>query len=377
MGLVGLLGDAGLGTLLAGEIIRNPKTQHGLIMAAILVALFLSVAVSGIGLWLLGLSFAASQGLTSDLASNVLLVIGSGLTGMFFVLDQAFVGMLKSAARVLRQLLFSAAKLVLLPAAALWSANESSILFTWVAGGMISFVAVELFLRRKNDSLLHRPDFKTLLGLRRKATDHYLLDLAIQAPTMIMPYLVTMLLSPSQNAVFTAIWMIIMVASVVPASLANVLFPVIRAEPLHHREKMLISMAISFGYSLAIGLLILAFSTDILRVFNPTYAEIGGSSLSYLGFGLVGSSLKYHICTEARVRNRMRSASMWFFCGGLFELACCSAGSRVGGLQGFVLGWVIAVAFEAIAILVIAISRANWRWTTLPVEHSDRSLGPV
>jgi O-antigen/teichoic acid export membrane protein len=70
MGFAGLLGDAGLGTLLAGEIIRNPKTQHGLIMAAILVALFLSVAVSGIGLWLLGLSFAASQGLTSDLASN-------------------------------------------------------------------------------------------------------------------------------------------------------------------------------------------------------------------------------------------------------------------------------------------------------------------
>src|SRR4051812_33069125 len=43
MGLVGLIGEAGLGTLLTGELVRWPGRERGLITAAATVTLLLSV----------------------------------------------------------------------------------------------------------------------------------------------------------------------------------------------------------------------------------------------------------------------------------------------------------------------------------------------
>src|SRR5438477_453936 len=46
MGLISLLGEAGLGTLLIGEIVRHPGKQPGLVAAAASVAVALAVGVA-------------------------------------------------------------------------------------------------------------------------------------------------------------------------------------------------------------------------------------------------------------------------------------------------------------------------------------------
>ena len=46
MGLVGLLGEAGLGTLLIGEIVRHPGKERGLVAAAASVAVVLAVGLA-------------------------------------------------------------------------------------------------------------------------------------------------------------------------------------------------------------------------------------------------------------------------------------------------------------------------------------------
>lgn len=355
MALVGLIGEGGLGTMLTGELMRRPHRQAGLIAAAALVALMLSIGAGSIGLVVLGLVPEASTGLISSVASDFWLIVGAGLTGLSFILDQAFVGLLQSGVRMLRQLLFSIAKLGLLAAVAIWATNESAILATWVAALLLSLAAVEMLVRKRGWSLFHRPDFALLNALKRTAIDHYRLDLGIMAPAVVMPYLVTVLLSPASNAPFSVVWMVVSVLSVVPASLTTVLFPVIRADPDHSRAKMLLSLGASMLFAIVCSAVILLYSSQILRFFNPLYPDIAGTSLKFLGFGLIGLVIKFHICTFARLRNVMREASIWFLIGGLFELACTMVGSRIAGLEGLVIGWVAGVLVEGLGLFVAVV----------------------
>jgi O-antigen/teichoic acid export membrane protein len=173
------------------------------------------------------------------------------------------------------------------------------------------------------------------------------------APTILLPFLVTVLLSPRANAVFTMLWMVVVVASIVPSTLATVLFPAIQAEPHHYRNRMTLSLSVSLLYALTFGLFIFLFSTDILRVFNPDYAVIGGTDLRLLGCGMIGAVIKFHICAAARINNRMREASVSVFLAGLFELACVAIGVRLGGLAGLALAWMIATLIEAGVLLLV------------------------
>lgn len=360
MNLVGIVGEAGLGTLLTGEIVRRPDSHRGLIAAAALSATLLSFGAGAIGLLLLSFLTGSTGGVGAGALAGVWLIVGSGLTGLSFVIDEAFVGMLRSGFRMLRQLLFAAFKLALLGAAVLlWTGDEAAILLTWVVAQIGSLALVEALLGWRGSSLMVRPDFHQLHGLKRKVADHYMLDLSLQTPAIVMPYVVTVLLSPTENAAFSVIWLIVSVASVVPAALATVLFPVISASPDQYRDKMLFSVAVSLAFSIGGSILLFEVSSALLGLFNPLYAAIGGTGLGFLGFGLIGLVIKFHTCTAARVQNRMRAASLWFLIGGAFELLCAALGRHAGGLDGLVLGWVAGVTVEGAVMLRLAFRPAD------------------
>ena len=183
--------------------------------------------------------------------------------------------------------------------------------------------------------------------------NHYRLDMGIMAPSILLPYLVMVVLSPSANAVFTMLWMVLVVASIVPATLATVLFPAIQAEPHHYRNRMNLSLAISVAYSVAFGVFIFFFSTYILQVFNPIYAVVGDGYLRLLGFGLIGTAIKAHICAAARLNNRMRDASLSVFLAALFEFGSVVIGAHFAGLEGVAIGWMFATLAEAAVLLVV------------------------
>ena len=199
----------------------------------------------------------------------------------------------------------------------------------------------------------------------------------MQAPSTILPYLVTVLLSAKSNAAFSAIWMVLLVASVIPAALTTVLFPVIRVKPDQHREKMLLSLGVSLAFAIAFSSFIFTYSTEILRLFNPAFAEIGGSSMRFLGFGLIGSVIKCHICAGARLTNTMLKASVWFSIGGLFELASVTFGCYIAGLEGLSIGWAAAVLIEATVMFFVASHSIQWMSPNPPIAapgDEDRPL---
>lgn len=372
VGLVGLLGEAGLGTLMIGEIVRHPNKAPALVGAAasVGVALALGLALS----FVFVAHSVASTNLIDGWSAAVLFVLGCGLTAFTMVVDQAFVGSLNSTTRMIQQILFSVFKLLLIAAIPLVSQTSSTtILLTWVTGILTSWIAVDVLTRGGARRLVGVPDFRLLHTFRHKVFDHYALDVTLQAPGIIVPYLVLVLLSPAATAAFSVLWMLVSTASVIPAVLATVLFPVVRAGPAKSRHHFMVSITISLVFSLAGALFIFVYSQQILEIFNPAYREIAGSSLRLLGFSLLGSTLKFHACTLARLGDTMRRASIPFALGGLLELGLLVLGARFGGLEGLVIGWTVAVSIEGICALLVWIFGTNLGF---PVSRSRELAAP-
>ncbi|MDN5001386.1 lipopolysaccharide biosynthesis protein [Bradyrhizobium sp. GCM10027634] len=361
IGLVALLGEAGLGTLLIGEIVRYPGRESGLAAAATCVggAIALGVALS----FVFGEALFMPAGPIDGWLEAGLFVLTCMLTALSIVLDQALVGNLRSSGRMVRQLLFSAFKLMLIAGAAYVGFFSSTmIVLTWATGLLASWIALDLLTRGGARRLVALPDFRLLYKLRRKVFDHYALDVASQASGLIMPYLVLVLLSPAINAAFMSIWMLVSVAAMIPAAMATVLFPVVRANSTQSRHDIIVSLTASLLFALICANFIFLYSQQMLALFNPAYPSIAGPSLCFLGFSLVGSTLKFHTCALARLDDRMRKASFWFALGGALELCLAVAGAKLDGLQGLVVGWTLAVIIEgacAAFVIVAATRRAD------------------
>jgi O-antigen/teichoic acid export membrane protein len=350
MGFIGLIGEGGIGTLLIGEIIRHPNERSGLISAGCISSFALSFIIGMVGL---GVTKLVAD-IHPDPAGYLWMLLGCGLTGHFTVVNKAFLGMLRSEFQTLHQFLFSILKLGFVALVALWMTTDTAIVSSWVMGFVVALLLVELFLRRTGQSLIHYPNFKLLYMLRRKVAHHYMLDLSSQAQIIIMPYLVAVLLSPEKNAVFTMVWMLVFLAAIIPGILSTVIFPVIQAAPEQYHNKMTVSLGISIVFAIIFSGFIYLYSSELLTLFNPAYAQIGDSELRFLGFGVIGHAIKSHVGSGARLNNMMRRVSFGFGIAGIFEFICVIIGGHLAGLEGVSVAWATALFISSIGLFVFA-----------------------
>jgi O-antigen/teichoic acid export membrane protein len=346
-----IIGDGGLSTLVVGEIIRWPQRRSGVVAAALLTSLCACLVIGVASLPFSGFVLSPKP----SVFTATVLVIGCGLSALQNICDQAFVGMLQSTLRMLRQLVWSVLRLASLLIFSIWFANELVLLISWFGSVGLSLIFGETLLRRQRQSFVHRPDFDLLWKLRTRAVDHYMLDIGMLVPAFILPYLVTVLVSATSNAPFTVIWCVIAVGSLVPGALTLVLFPVLRAEPDQYREKMRLSLITSLVFAIVFAVVLWMSSSTILAIFNPSYLQIEDASyLGFLGFGLIGCVVRYHVAAAARLDNRMRQMSLWVLLAGISEVAGAAVGSRYGGLAGLCIGYPIATTIEGLMMWAFA-----------------------
>ncbi|MDB5651869.1 MAG: polysaccharide biosynthesis protein [Hyphomicrobiales bacterium] len=359
MGLIAMISEAGLGTVLVGEIVRHHDKKRGLVAAACVVGPIFAAVLSAIFMFTAE-QWEGSAHLIDGVFVGSMFVAGCALTSLSLLFDQALVGMLRTTSRMIRQALFSLLKLGLL-LIAIKSASETAIMMSWVLGMLASFLGLEIVRRREVTQFIHKPDFGLLHSLRGKVLDHFQLDFALQAPGVAMPYLVLLLLSPVINAAFSALWMVVTMISIIPAALAMVLFPAVRSDPEQTGHHIRLSLALSMVISFCCGLFIFFSSQQILGIFNPAYPDIAGLDLRHLGFGLIGLSFKMHAGTLARLTDTMARASKWFALSGLLEIGCAIAGAKLGGLHGLVIGWTAAVSMAGAMLMLkgVAVARTK------------------
>ena len=251
MVLLGTAADLGLGMMLQGEIPRHKRLSPHITSAALLGAL---ASGSALGLAYLALAavfgpnFGTSAGIPS---TRVLVVVGIGLQTFSLVLDAALIGMLSAPLRLFRNLLFAAGKLLLVTIAGALVIPEDwqldAIIASWVIGQAAAALGLASVVWLRGARIWYRPRFDTLGQFVGVAFWHYLVNVVAMAPSLVLPIIIAALLSPEQNAPFYAAWMLLSLAGVVPAALANVLFTLGSGASSRALSGLRFSLSVSLG----------------------------------------------------------------------------------------------------------------------------------
>ncbi len=364
MMLLGNISMVGLGTLVMGEISRYREQLPAFIMTALMVS-------GSVGL-VLGTAFAVLMPtLSSDL--NVLVAhpwnvgifaLGVALTASSLVLDQALIGMWRGKTQLWRNGVFAVTKLIILIGAGLLFVDGDGMLIylTWLAGIVLSLlVFVQPTLIRGQTLRGLSPQLGLLRGLGKSAVGHHIINLALQAPPLLLPLIITLLYSPELTASFYISLMIVSIIFFVPTSLTTVLYAVSAAEPglLAQKLRFTLRTSIPTVAAMMVGLLILA--DFILGLFGADYAAQGSGLLRLLAVSALFGIVKHHVIAICRVQKWViRAAPLVVFFSGL-QLTLASVGVLLGGLTGLGLGWLIASSIEALTL-----SRVVYRAASAP-----------
>ena len=360
MVLLATLSGMGLGTVLIGELPRHRGKGGALLTTALLVA--------GAAGGALGVLFATvAPYLSGDLeplargySSIGLFALGSAVTSITLVLDQALIGLLRGAVQFWRNAISAVIRLGALALAGIWLAERGGLTIygTWVIGELTSLAGIAAFAALTGaGGNGFRPEWVVLKGLRRTALAHHALNLALQAPSLALPVVVTAVLSAASNASFYIAWMIGGFAFVGPVALTTVLYAVGAAAPSALPQKVRFTLRLSLVIAaLANGVLFIG-AGRVLLWFGDAYADQAGWALRILALGAFPLIIKDHYVAVCRISGRVTAAALVSAAGACLALGMAAFGAAIGGLTGLSLGWTAAVCIEA-AFMARAVTRA-------------------
>jgi O-antigen/teichoic acid export membrane protein len=339
----------GLNTLVISELAIDKERARSLILTSVatvgVVSLVLSAAV---GLGLQSLSSAIHQGVRGPTGLLVFALLGT-FTTMLLVLDDACIGLLRGDLQLKRNAIFAVSKLALLPLL-IWawaSRSGLELVVAWLAGLMISSFTLGLQLRKLTRGESSRLELRRLFAKRHLMVGHHWLNLSIQAPRLILPVLVVVIIGPSANAAFTAAFLVVSFVNVIPSQLSTVLFALAPGDEGALRHQVRKTMRICRLLSIVSAVFFFIFAGLILKVFGHDYVQ-AKTALIVIGLTTYPQSLKAHYVAIARVRGRMQVAAFRTTVGALLEVGEAAAGAHVYGLTGLAVGYLVATSTETI-----------------------------
>jgi O-antigen/teichoic acid export membrane protein len=373
MTLLGTASLLGFGTLLIGELPKHRGREGALVM--------LGVTISGTVGMTLGSLFAAiapslSQELAllgADIGRILLFGLGVGLTSATMVLDQALIGLSRGALQLLRNAVFAAAKLGLLVLASTWmlGADGMTVYGSWVAGNIVSLVGIVAML-----GWAHRTRTGTagqaapsqagtfapsrgsrLRGLGRAALSHHALNLALQAPFLLLPLIATTFLSATTNAYFYIAWVLSGFVFIGPGHLATALYAAAARTPTALAGKVRFTLGLGLLVSVCAIVAIYAAGGFVLGMFGDAYADEALACLRVLVFWSLPLIVKDHYVVLRRLQGRSGSAALVVATAGVLEVVLAAFGAATGGLLGLSLGWLLAGWLQA-TVMVPTVYRA-------------------
>lgn len=345
----------GLGTLLVTELPRKPELAGSMISTALIVVGVMGAVVGA----LFALIFSHLSPGFRPLGASVIDVgtisAGVAFTAMGLVLDQALIGLLKGGQQLWRNAFFSIIKLIALLGIAFWPSSQPGmkIYATWMVSSGLSIAIIGLNVvikpvwRRKN----YLPQWRLLRKLGLAAVQHHLLNLSLLAPLLLLPVLVTMLLSARMNAWFYVAWMLVNFALVALGALTFVLHAISSANQTLLTRKARFTMSMSFVVSIAANVVLQLGAGQVLGLFGKTYELEATWCLRILALATFPFIIKNHYISICRIQDRIVKAMIGMLPGGVLELGAAALGAHLAGLSGLSLGWVGALYVEAAFML--------------------------
>jgi O-antigen/teichoic acid export membrane protein/glycosyltransferase involved in cell wall biosynthesis len=355
--LLGLFGIVGCGTLLIGRLgqANAYETRRLLTTATIAstVGAGLLALAFGIGTSLLVPSFAY---LTPAGAAFWWLVIAAALTSAGSVFDQAMLVIGNPAVQVARNGLAGLLKIsVLAGACLLGQQSVAAGLGAWAVGQLaadgLAFVAAWR-LRPATQPLTLAVVRATAAAHWREALHHHGLNVALAAPSLLLPVIIAGVISVEANAVFTTVRLISMFAFVVPYALAIALFASLAADPSGFAERARSVFRLSLFVSLLLTGTLWVAAPLALAAFGNGYADQGVPLLRLIAFAGPLLVFKDQCIARAQARGTLRRVMPYVAVTTVAEVLGTLVGAGSDGLRGALCGWLVALALGAAWVVV-------------------------
>jgi O-antigen/teichoic acid export membrane protein len=351
--LLAEVGQFGLTTMLVGQLSRKTHKASTLI-STVLVVIIITSGIPAIFFGLIAPMLSSELGPISSSFGNLMLyslgvvAISSGL-----VLDYATIGLERGELQLWRNFMFSVAKLVALVGAAFLTSLRSgmTIYGTWVVSALFSLAISLIYSISKGFKISELiPDFTLHKELRGLALGHYALNLAAQAPGMIMPILITILLSLSVTASFYIAWMITSFIQFVPTALSITLYAAAAKYPETGLPRMRFSLLLSFALGVVANIAMFFLAGPILSVFGEVYVLQAEQVLKILVLSVFPYTILVHFVAKARINETANKAAPVVWLGAILQLGFASIGAKLFGTVGFSVGWLIGLSVLALLI---------------------------
>jgi len=281
------------------------------------------------------------------------------------VLDQVNVGFGRGAQVVIRTAAFGG--ITLLPLAVMLavgvSMNAMQLAACWVAAGAAA-TAVGLLQLRKTvpiesvsadephvvqRSYSYRPRWERALGGRMMTVGlaNHLLTLCERAPGLILPIVVTELLSAEATAVWYVVWMCAWVVFTAPISVGIAQFAEASRRPEAAAAATRTALRASLLYAGAGAVLVAALAHPVLHLLGPQYADQGTTPLRLLLLGVLPLAVVSAYYAQCRASGRLAEAIGLAAVAGLGAVALPAMAGTQYGLAGMAVAWVAVLTIAA------------------------------
>jgi O-antigen/teichoic acid export membrane protein len=229
-------------------------------------------------------------------------------------------------------------------------ANSMAIFACWVVGGAAAVVLGALQLWRGVARYRWRAQLDR--GLARQlivvGLPNHLLTLADRAPGLILPVIVTEVLSPTTNAFWYAVWMMAWVVFVIPVQVGMTLFSEASHRPEAIDKLVRHGLRVGLGIGVAAAVCMAALASVALSFMGPRYASGGTDALRVLVWGVVPAAvIQVYYARSRAVRRLWEAIATATVIGTVTVVAVAMAGAQ-WGLTAMALAWVIAQSLAAV-----------------------------
>lgn len=351
--LLGSLGAMGLGPLMISELpLLSAPRQRALFTVSI-------IAAATVGL-LLGLAFGAVAGpwgstwepVAALTPGWIWLGIGSALTALFQVFDQAMLVVGNPQLQVWRNAVVSTVKILLLALAFVLSqANLTVALASWALGLAVgAMMAIGSGFRHmpSPQRLTLSQALATVREFAGRSLAHQGVNYALYVSGIAMPPIIAMVVSTQENGIYTTVRLASLVVFMLPYAVALSVFAQLSGSSEQDLTYLTRVFWLAMGLSLAVSGVIALAAPLVLWPFGGHWAEVGPS---YLRIILIAGPLlvvKDQYIMRKRLERRMRPL-LWFVAGSaVLEVGLTVLGGLRWGLGGALMGWNLALALIAV-----------------------------
>lgn len=352
MVLLGRIAVLGLGMALIGELPRMPSARASLILTALIASGCVGVALAGAFALVVPLVAPELTPITAGASAIWIFAVGVALTAIATIVDQVLIGLLRDGLQLIRNLVFSVAKLAALTLAGLWLLDDPLVVYSaWTAGIAVSLAAIAAIGWRSGVMHAILPlAWGRLRSLAWGASAHHALNIARFAPASLMPIAAAAILSPADGAALFISLMIANYVNVVGQSATLTLYAVGARAPDQLSRQLRITMTVSV-VSAVIGSAALALAgRQVLGLFGPAYAEVGYPAIAILTLRAFPLLVKDHWIAIKRVERRVGTAALLSWAGVILQVVFAVIGAQQAGLLGLSIGWLAALVIETIVV---------------------------